>query len=226
MQQQRQQPNSSIATSHQPQYQYNYTPPPNQLSHYNKLFFIADKSCVGYLSGQRAVEFLSTSRLSIEVLKSIWNMAMMMTDVQQQEPLQLEEEQNNNKKNTLDRNRFYVVVRLIQIFQNEEKPIDSNLNVGEGEEGGDDNIMRLPFFEGVNVQEVVMPAQDDQGEGQMQGMAKVQQHTNEGGIPSSTDKKSMMTQQEKQQLEQRPQQQPEGDDTSEYGKDAYTKFIT
>ena len=66
--------------------------------------------------------------------------------------------------------------------------------------------MRLPFFEGVNVQEVVMPAQDDQGEGQMQGMAKVQQHTNEGGIPSSTDKKSMMMmmmmQQEQQQLEQ------------------------
>ena len=106
-QQEQQDSQSNISTTLQPQYQYIYTPPPSQLSYYNKLFFIADKSCVGYLSGQRAVEFLSTSKLPIHVLQQIWTMAMMIISDEQQEQPQLQQDNDNN--NTLDRNRFYAV---------------------------------------------------------------------------------------------------------------------
>ena len=159
------------------------------------------------------MEFLSTSKLPIHVLQQIWTMAMMIISDDQQEQPQLQQQNNNNNNTFLDRNRFYVVVRLIQLFQNEKKPIDSSLNVGsEGKEGDDDTTMRLPFFEGVAVSEVVMHAQqdDDQGEeGQMQGMTKVQHINNEGGIiPHCTDsKQSVMIQQDQQQQHhlERPQ---------------------
>ena len=50
--------------------------------------------------------------------------------------------------NTLDPTKFYVAVRLIQLFQNGKKPIDAMLNVTDVDKGS----MRAPFFEGVDVQ--------------------------------------------------------------------------
>ena len=141
---QQQPPPNGTATAQQPQ--YTYTPPPPQLPYYNALFTIADKSSVGYLSGPQAVEFLSTSKLPIELLKQIWTMA------------------DQPQTNTLDTSKFHVAVRLIQLFQNGKKPIDLSLNVGDGNEEGS---MRPPFFEGVNVQ-AVMQAQQQQAQQQQQ----------------------------------------------------------
>ena len=121
--------------------QYTYSPPPPQLPYYNALFTIADKSSVGYLSGPQVVEFLSTSKLPIELLKQIWTMA------------------DQPQTNTLDTSKFHVAVRLIQLFQNGKKPIDLSLNVGDV---NDEGSMRPPFFEGVNVQAVMQAQQQQQ----------------------------------------------------------------
>ena len=134
--------------------QYTYTPPPPQLPYYNALFTIADKSSVGYLSGPQAVEFLSTSKLPIELLKQIWTMA------------------DQPQTNTLDTSKFHVAVRLIQLFQNGKKPIDLSLNVGDV---NDEGSMRPPFFEGVNVQAVMQAQQQQQLPLQNQPTPQLQQ---------------------------------------------------
>jgi len=119
--------------------QYTYQPQPNELPYYNALFTTADKSSSGHLSGAVAVEFLSLSKLPVDLLKQIWTMA------------------DQPPSNTLDINKFYIAVRLIQLFQNGKKPIDLALNIGEGEPP-----MRPPFFDGVNVQAIM---QQQQGSG-------------------------------------------------------------
>ena len=112
--------------------QYTYQPQPNELPYYNALFSTADKSSSGHLSGAVAVEFLSLSKLPVDLLKQIWTMA------------------DQPPSNTLDMSKFYIAVRLIQLFQNGKKPIDLALNIAEGEPP-----MRPPFFEGVNVQAIM-----------------------------------------------------------------------
>jgi len=119
--------------------QYTYQPQPNELPYYNALFTTADKSSSGHLSGAVAVEFLSLSKLPVDLLKQIWTMA------------------DQPPSNTLDTNKFYIAVRLIQLFQNGKKPIDLALNIADGEPP-----MRPPFFEGVNVQAIM---QQQQGSG-------------------------------------------------------------
>ena len=128
-----------MAQQQQPQTstnQYTYTPPPTQQPYYNALFATADISSSGSLSGPTAVEFLSLSKLPIDLLKQIWTMA------------------DSPPTNTLDVQKFHVAVRLIQLFQNGKKPVDLALNV-DGGDGG----MRAPYFEGVNVQQAVMMSQ-------------------------------------------------------------------
>ena len=142
--------------------QYTYTPPPPQLPYYNALFAIADKSSVGYLSGPQAVEFLSTSKLPIDLLKHIWTMA------------------DQPQTNTLDTSKFHVAVRLIQLFQNGKKPIDLSLNVGDVNEEGS---MRPPFFEGVNVQAVMQQAQQQQPQQQNQPTPQLQQQQQQPSSP-------------------------------------------
>ncbi|EJK61136.1 hypothetical protein THAOC_18422, partial [Thalassiosira oceanica] len=112
--------------------QYSYAPPPAELPYYAGLFALADKSSSGQISGPAAVEFLSLSRLPVDLLKTIWAMA----DVP--------------RTNTLDAGKFNVAVRLIQLFQNGKKPVDLQLNLGEGDACG-----RAPFFEGLSVQHVM-----------------------------------------------------------------------
>ncbi|KAL3826806.1 hypothetical protein ACHAXA_000632 [Cyclostephanos tholiformis] len=134
------------ATMSQPPPQYAYSPPPAELPYYNALFAAADKSSSGYLSGQTAVEFFFLSKLPIDLLKQIWTMA------------------DQPPSNTLDPKKFYVAVRLIQLFQNGKKPIDLTLNVSEAERAG----MRAPFFEGVDVQATMAQQQQPQQQQQLQ----------------------------------------------------------
>jgi len=101
-----------------------YSPPPNESPYYESLFVTADHTNSGNLGGREAVNFLSRSKLPLDLLKNIWSMA------------------DNPKTNSLDRNKFFVAVRLIQLFQNGEKAQDSSL-------GATNNSMRPPFFEGV-----------------------------------------------------------------------------
>ncbi|KAL7473915.1 hypothetical protein ACHAXS_014351 [Conticribra weissflogii] len=110
--------------------QYSYTPPPQELPFYDALFQQADKSQSGYLSGQTAVEFLSSSKLPMDLLKTIWGMA------------------DQPPSNTLDKPKFYVAIRLIQLFQNGKRPNDAQLHLGEGV------AVRPPYFEGINLQQI------------------------------------------------------------------------
>eukprot|EP00581_Thalassiosira_minuscula_P007762 CAMPEP_0183711824 /NCGR_PEP_ID=MMETSP0737-20130205/7201_1 /TAXON_ID=385413 /ORGANISM="Thalassiosira miniscula, Strain CCMP1093" /LENGTH=1113 /DNA_ID=CAMNT_0025940391 /DNA_START=66 /DNA_END=3407 /DNA_ORIENTATION=+ len=165
----------------QPPPQYSYTPPPNELPYYNALFSAADKSSSGYLMGPPAVEFLSLSKLPVDLLKQIWTMA------------------DQPASNTLDPKKFFVAVRLIQLFQNAKKPVDLALNLAEGEGVG----VRPPFFEGVNVQQIMQ-----------QQMQQAQQQ--QGGMPPQPPQQqpqqqrpSMATQQPPQQPVMQQQQPPQ-----------------
>jgi len=139
-------PSSSAVAAAPPQ--YSYTPPtPSELSYYNALFAIADKSSSGYLSGPSAVEFFLLSKLPLELLKTIWTMADIPST------------------NTLDTTKFYVAVRLIQLFQNGKKPVDLALNV---EGGGMSMSMKPPYFEGVDVSQFMTLPQQMQTQTQIQ----------------------------------------------------------
>lgn len=111
--------------------QYTYNPPPQEQAYYDALFTTADKTSSGYLSGPTAVEFLSLSKLPVDLLKTIWSMA-----------------DQNPTNNTLDKQKFAVAVRLIQLFQNGKKPVDLELNLSAEDAAVP---MRPPFFEGVNL---------------------------------------------------------------------------
>eukprot|EP00984_Skeletonema_dohrnii_P011112 scaffold4418_cov86-Skeletonema_dohrnii-CCMP3373.AAC.3 len=115
---------------------------PSEQAYYDALFTAADKSSTGYLSGPTAVEFLSLSKLPVDLLKTIWSMA-----------------DQNPTNNTLDKPKFAVAVRLIQLFQNGKKPVDLELNLSP-----EDGVvpMRPPFFEGVNLQQPPPPQQQVQ----------------------------------------------------------------
>lgn len=104
--------------------QLTYLPPPNELPYYDALFVTADHTNSGQLGGREAVNFLSRSKLPLDLLKNIWGMA------------------DKPQTNTLDKNKFFVAVRLIQLFQNGEKAKDSALNCANP-------AIRPPFFEGV-----------------------------------------------------------------------------
>jgi len=69
---------------------------------------------------------MGTSKLPVDILKNIWTMA-----------------DNNPQTNFLDRKKFFVAVRLIQMFQNGKKAQGPTLQVVDG------SSMRPPYFEGV-----------------------------------------------------------------------------
>jgi hypothetical protein len=104
-----------------------YEPPQNEMSYYEGLFTSADIAKTGLLNGRDAVTFLSRSKLPVDLLKNIWNMA-----------------DQNPKSNTLDKRKFFTAVRLIQLFQNGQKAQGAGLSVGDS-----NVVMRPPFFEGV-----------------------------------------------------------------------------
>lgn len=100
-----------------------YDPPQNELNYYNELFAQADQSNTGTIDGRSAVTFLSRSKLPVDLLKNIWNMA------------------DHPKTNTLDKPKFFTAIRLIQLYQNGKSATGPGLQA--------DAMMRAPFFEGV-----------------------------------------------------------------------------
>lgn len=75
------------------------------------------------------------------------------------------------RSNSLDHPKFFVAVRLIQLFQNGKKPIDLQLNVGEADKVG----MRAPLFEGVDVQAIMAKMSSQQQQGGQHPMQQQQQ---------------------------------------------------
>lgn len=112
-----------------------FVPPPQEQPYYDGLFSVADVARSGTLGGKEAVGFLSRSKLPVELLRNIWTMA------------------DNPKTNSLDRAKFHVAVRLIQLFQNGQKAQDAQLSAAAGV------AMRPAFFEGVSGVSVPMPGQ-------------------------------------------------------------------
>lgn len=94
--------------------------------YYEDLFTAADPTRSGKLNGKKAVEFFSRSKLPVGILKNIWTMA-----------------DQNPKTNSLDSKKFYVAVRLIQIYQNGRTALGPDLKVN------DRVNIRPPYFEGV-----------------------------------------------------------------------------
>lgn len=104
-----------------------YTPLVHELNYYNGLFQVADISQSGEVNGRDSVAFLSKSKLPVDLLKNIWNMV-----------------DQNPKTNTLNPSKFFTAVRLIQLYQNGQKPNGPTLQCADG-----NPVMRPPFFEGV-----------------------------------------------------------------------------
>lgn len=88
---------------------------------------MADISQSGEINGRDSVAFLSKSKLPVDLLKNIWTMA-----------------DQNPKTNTLNPSKFFTAVRLIQLYQNGQKPNGPALQCADG-----NVVMRPPFFEGV-----------------------------------------------------------------------------
>jgi len=115
--------------------QLTYSPSPHELPYYDGLFALADVNRAGILGGREAVGFLSRSKLPVDLLRNIWTMA------------------DNPKTNSLDRGKFHVSVRLIQLFQNGQKAQDAQLSAAPGV------TMRPAFFEGVSGVSLPLPGQ-------------------------------------------------------------------
>jgi len=98
------------------------------------LFNIADPNKGGILGGAEAVQFLSRSGIPTSTLKNIWSMA-----------------DQNPKTNTLDKPKFFIVVRLIQLFQNEQRPQGATLAVAE------EQSLKPANFEGISGTVIPLP---------------------------------------------------------------------
>lgn len=107
-----------------------YTPSPNEASIYEYLFSIAaeNKSVV---LGSDAVPLVATSKVPIPVLKQLWIMA------------------DSQKANALSKQDFFVLIRLIQLFQNEEKPVPNNNDLRFVVSGKTQDQLKPPYFEGI-----------------------------------------------------------------------------
>jgi hypothetical protein len=103
-------------------------------AYYEGLFAVADLQRQGSIGGAQAVQFFTRSKLPVEVLKNIWTVA----------------DQNPNN-NSLDRRKFAIAVRLIQLAQNGVKGQGTQLDAPSGV------VLRPVHFEGVSGVSVAMP---------------------------------------------------------------------
>ncbi|GKY99291.1 hypothetical protein MPSEU_000884200 [Mayamaea pseudoterrestris] len=110
-----------------------YTPQPHEQAYYEGLFQAADVQRGGAIGGPDAVRFFSSSKLSIDALKSIWTVA------------------DQPPTNSLDRYKFAVAVRLIQLLQNGQRGQGEFLAAPPGV------TLRPVFFEGFSGVSVPMP---------------------------------------------------------------------
>lgn len=141
-----------------------YSPELNERPYYDGLFQAADTNRTGQIGGQEAVAFFSRSKLPLEQLKNIWTVA------------------DNPPTNILDRPKFAVAVRLIQLMQNGVKGQGANLAAPPGA------TLRPVFLEGVSGSMVPMPGAPQQ---QQQQQPPPQQGGPPGGPPPSTTTSSL-----------------------------------
>ncbi len=99
---------------------------------------MADTQRGGSIGGAQAVQFFSRSKLPVEVLKNVWTIADQPTT------------------NSLDRPKFAVAVRLIQLIQNGVKGQGTDLRAPEGV------VLKPAFFEGVPLPPAEAPPQQQQ----------------------------------------------------------------
>lgn len=108
-----------------------YVPTPNELPFYEYLFtMVADKGGSGVVIGSDAVPLFTTSKLPVPVLKQLWVMA------------------DARKTNSLNKAEFFVLVRLIQLFQNQERPLPNNGDLRLVVSGKTPDQLNPPYFEG------------------------------------------------------------------------------
>ena len=153
-------------------------------AYYDGLFQAADASRNGQIGGAEAVAFFSRSKLPLEQLKNVWTVA------------------DNPPTNILDRPKFAVAVRLIQLLQNGVKGQGSNLAAPPGA------MLRPVFLEGISGAVVPMPSAQQQ-----QPQQQHQQQQQPGGPPRGGPPGGPPQQQQQQQNQQQPppqqqQQQP------------------
>lgn len=121
-------------------------------AYFEALFQAADVRRAGAIGGAEAVSFFSTSKLPVEALKSIWTVADQPTS------------------NTLDRSKFNVAVRLIQLLQNGQKGQGADLAAPDGV------TLRPVHFEGVSGVSVPVPAQQQMQQPPPQQMQQPPMH--------------------------------------------------
>lgn len=93
-----------------PSHPRDYNPStPDEKAYYDQLFVIADTAATGQLQGLHAVNFFKLSGLDVGILKNVWSIA----DARQQ--------------HYLDREDFYVALRLIAMAQNNIPPTREKL---------------------------------------------------------------------------------------------------
>jgi hypothetical protein len=97
------------------------------------LFQAADIQRSNNIGGQQAVQFFTRSKLPIDVLKNIWTVA------------------DQPSTSSLDRQKFAVAIRLIQLAQNGTKGQGTNLAVPHGV------TLRPAFLEGVSGVTIPLP---------------------------------------------------------------------
>lgn len=107
-------------------------------AYYDGLFQSADTGRSGTIGGSEAVAFFSRSKLPMEQLKNVWTVA------------------DNPPSNSLNRPKFAVAVRLIQLLQNGVKGQGSNLAVPPG------TPLRPVFLEGISGAVVPVPGPQQQ----------------------------------------------------------------
>ncbi|CAJ1956521.1 unnamed protein product [Cylindrotheca closterium] len=110
-----------------------YIPEPQERAYYEGLFQAADVKKTNNIGGGEAVQFFSRSKLPMEVLKNIWTVA------------------DQPSTSSLNRQKFAVAIRLIQLTQNGTKGQGANLATAPGV------TLRPAFFDGVSGVSVQMP---------------------------------------------------------------------
>ena len=79
--------------------------------YYSKLYQHLDTQNVGAINGKDTVQFFKKSGLSVDNLKKIWITA-------------------SSSGNTLDKNEFYIALKLIAYIQNNMDPLIENVQIG------------------------------------------------------------------------------------------------
>lgn len=117
-----------------------YVPTPKEIPMYEHLFaMVADKGGSGVVIGSDAVPLFTTSKLPIPVLKQLWVMA------------------DARKTNSLNKAEFFVLVRLIQLYQNHERPIPNTGDLRFVVSGKTPDQLNPPFFEGITTNQQQQP---------------------------------------------------------------------